>query len=201
MQQSTYAFPTPDRPEGIKIEAKGIRAGLNLVFTDMPRQVVLPALSTKRVNNADNTQASIYASTSMHTAWDARQIDVAIADVTIASWEELSPAHAVIDDVFGKVNNVAKTVLVVPPPPVPAGPGGAGGAGEFQEIPRGAINGVNTDFTLTYAPNPITYLNLYRNGVRQTQNIDYVMTSAITLRFTAASIPGTGEYLYVVYRH
>lgn len=67
------------------------------------------------------------------------------------------------------------------------------------EIPSGSVNGTNTAFTLTYAPDPASSLSLYRNGVLQKQNLDYTISgSAVT--FVSANTPQSGDTLVASYR-
>jgi hypothetical protein len=59
-----------------------------------------------------------------------------------------------------------------------------------NETPSGTVNGVNTIFTLQNIPNPASTLQLYWNGVLQTQGIDYTL-SGLTITFFVA--PPTGS--------
>jgi hypothetical protein len=68
-----------------------------------------------------------------------------------------------------------------------------------QETPSGAINGVNTAYTLSQTPSPSTSLVVYRNGVRLTSRVDYTAVgNAIT--FGSTLIPQTGDILLCTYR-
>jgi hypothetical protein len=67
------------------------------------------------------------------------------------------------------------------------------------ETPAGAVNNVNTAFTLAQTPAPTGSVALYRNGVRVRTGLDYTITgNAIT--FLAGSIPQTGDLLQCSYR-
>jgi hypothetical protein len=66
------------------------------------------------------------------------------------------------------------------------------------EVPSGTINGANTAFTLLRAPNPSTSLELFLNGVLQTQGVDYTL-STNTINFTTA--PASGGALIAWYRY
>jgi hypothetical protein len=69
-----------------------------------------------------------------------------------------------------------------------------------QETPGGAINGVNSSFTLAHTPNPATSLLLIRNGLVLKQGSDYSITgSAIT--FLSATLPQSGDTLQAFYRY
>jgi len=79
--------------------------------------------------------------------------------------------------------------------------GGGGPADNFAdaEVPAGAVNGVNTQFTLLSAPSPASSLELYRNGLIMRQGADYQITgNAIT--FFLASVPLSGDLLVAYYR-
>jgi hypothetical protein len=67
------------------------------------------------------------------------------------------------------------------------------------ETPRGAVNGVNTSFTLANAPSPTTSLRLYRNGLAMKPAIDYNAAGS-TITFLGPSTPQTGDILLVCYR-
>jgi hypothetical protein len=78
---------------------------------------------------------------------------------------------------------------------------GAGGGANFAdaEVPAGAINGVNTQFTLMSAPSPAGSLELYRNGLVMRQGADYQITgNAVT--FFLGSVPQSGDLLVAYYR-
>jgi hypothetical protein len=84
-----------------------------------------------------------------------------------------------------------------------SGPCGGGGGILPQysdnETPSGAINGVNTVFTLVAAPSPATSLQLYLNGLRMDPVLDYV-NSGSTITFVLASTPQSGDVLLASYR-
>jgi hypothetical protein len=84
--------------------------------------------------------------------------------------------------------------------PCGSGTGGATG-GNFvdAEVPAGAVNGVNTTFTLASVPSPAGSLELYRNGLFQLQGADY-QVSANTINFFLGSVPQTGDLLVANYR-
>lgn len=63
--------------------------------------------------------------------------------------------------------------------------------------PTGAVNGVNTDFVLTHAPNPTTSLKVYLDGQKMQLTTDYTL-SGITLTFLTA--PLTGSIIEVEHR-
>lgn len=62
----------------------------------------------------------------------------------------------------------------------------------YGEVPSGNIDGTNAVFTLASAPNPAAGLRLYRNGIQQTEGIDYTLSGA-TITFQPGSIPGIGQ--------
>ena len=82
-----------------------------------------------------------------------------------------------------------------------SGAGGAGAATAFVdgETPAGTADGVNLTFTLAQTPNPPASLFLYRNGILQTQGLDYAL-SGTAVNFAAASAPQAGDVLQASYR-
>ena len=84
----------------------------------------------------------------------------------------------------------------------PCGTGGTGSSGPGfvdQETPTGAINGSNTVYTLSQAPNPAASLQLFRNGVHMKAGVDFTL-SGVTITFGSLSIPQTGDLLLASYR-
>lgn len=76
-----------------------------------------------------------------------------------------------------------------------------------QEVPTGAVNGVNTVFTLVGDPNPQKSLHLFRNGLRLHSGAthDYQLTSVISgspafITFDGSAIPQTGDVVICDYR-
>ena len=82
------------------------------------------------------------------------------------------------------------------PPRSPGGPfafvfAAGGPVANFSdaEVPSGSKPG--TVFTLLRAPNPLQSLELFRNGVLQTQGIDYTLsTNTITFTLTVQASEG-----------
>jgi len=67
------------------------------------------------------------------------------------------------------------------------------------ETPAGLVNGVNLVFNLNQTPSPASSLHLYRNGILQRVNVDYVLNgNAIT--FLSVSTPQTGDQILASYR-
>jgi hypothetical protein len=84
----------------------------------------------------------------------------------------------------------------------PCGNSGGGVLPSFSdgEVPVGSVNGVNTAFTLAFAPSPAASLQLYLNGLRMEAGTDYLLTgNAVT--FLTASTPQTGDLLLANYRY
>ncbi len=83
--------------------------------------------------------------------------------------------------------------------------GGGGGGGILPlysdaETPGGTIDGINTAFTLGFAPSPIGSLILFRNGLLQVHGFDYAIAgNAVT--FFGGSIPQPGDQLLASYRY
>ena len=67
------------------------------------------------------------------------------------------------------------------------------------ETPTGAVNGVNTVFTLAQTPSPTTSLAVYRNGLRVKSGTNYTATGN-SITFVAGSVPQTGDILQCSYR-
>ena len=67
------------------------------------------------------------------------------------------------------------------------------------ETPAGAVNGVNTVFTLAQSPNPSASLALYRNGIRIKSGLDYT-SSGNSITFSSSYVPQTGDVLQCSYR-
>jgi len=63
--------------------------------------------------------------------------------------------------------------------------------------PTGTINGTNTDFVLTKAPNPAASLKVFRNGMLQSLTEDYTI-SGKTITFLTT--PMSGEIILVEHR-
>jgi hypothetical protein len=64
-----------------------------------------------------------------------------------------------------------------------------------EEVPAGTLDGVNVVFTLANIPKTI---QLYRNGIRLKNGLDYVLTGQ-TLTFQAGAIPQAGDLLIADY--
>jgi len=82
---------------------------------------------------------------------------------------------------------------------------GGGGGGILPifsdaETPSGAIDGVNTVFTLSLAPSPIGSLILFRNGLLHVHGFDYAIAGNV-VTFFSASIPQPGDSLAASYRY
>ena len=70
-----------------------------------------------------------------------------------------------------------------------------------NETPTGTINGTNDTFTLVQAPSPAASLKLYKNGMIQTAGgVDYTLAT-LTITYTAAAKPQTGDAHVAFYRY
>ncbi len=67
------------------------------------------------------------------------------------------------------------------------------------EVPGGTVDGSNTSFSLSEAPNPVASLALYRNGVLQKANQDYTVSSTGVV-FRAGAVPQPGDVILATYR-
>jgi len=81
------------------------------------------------------------------------------------------------------------------------GPCGSGGGPSFVDgdTITGIVDGSNTTFTLSAAPNPAASLVFYRNGILQKAGVDFTLNNASIL-FLPASTPQPGDTLLASYR-
>lgn len=77
-----------------------------------------------------------------------------------------------------------------------SGPPGGAAASWTRETPSGALNGTNTVFTLSAAPNPANSLMVIINGIFQLYTTDYTLSGS-TITFTSA--PRSGDILQAQY--
>jgi hypothetical protein len=66
-----------------------------------------------------------------------------------------------------------------------------------EEVPQGAIDGLNSIFTFSHSPNPQSSLMWFKNGVLQTLNVDYALTANVANYFT---VPSPGDTHVAWYR-
>lgn len=203
---TSYSPPIPTPPPGKKIEAKGIVSALNLVFDDVPRRIILPALSIKTISNADNTQAAIYASAKLRAALAASRIEIYMEGVKISDFEELNPAGntVAISTSFGSLNKKKSLDIVVAEIEVGGSSGASGATADFvfNEVPAGVVNGSNDVFSLSRAAAPRRSLHLYRNGLLQKRGAteDFIFISAATIKFNTGCAPRSGDLLLASYQ-
>jgi hypothetical protein len=69
-----------------------------------------------------------------------------------------------------------------------------------SETPTGTTDGVNTNFTLAYAPAPASSLSFYRNGILMKQGLDYTVSGNI-VTFLSVNIPMASDILTTYYRY
>ena len=67
------------------------------------------------------------------------------------------------------------------------------------EIPTGTVDGSNTAFTLSQAPNPPASLELYRNGIHLRSTLDFTASGA-SIVFLPGQAPRPGDILVCSYR-
>ncbi len=70
-----------------------------------------------------------------------------------------------------------------------------------QEVPTGAVDGVNVSFNLAFAPNPAMSLKVFRNGLLQKNGFDFNFVGGQSFTFVALAVPQPGDTLIVSYRH
>jgi hypothetical protein len=68
-----------------------------------------------------------------------------------------------------------------------------------QEMPSGAINGVNAAFTLSQTPSPTASLAVYLNGLLLTNGVDYTLSGAV-ITFITGLPPQSSDILSCSYR-
>ena len=68
-----------------------------------------------------------------------------------------------------------------------------------SETPVGTTDGVNTNFTLNYAPSPAASLMFYRNGILMKQGLDYTLSGNVVTFLV--NIPMPSDVLVVYYRY
>lgn len=83
-----------------------------------------------------------------------------------------------------------------------SGPCGGGGVlPQFSdgETPTGTINGANAAFNLAFTPSPTSSVQVYLNGLRMLQGLDYTISGS-TITFLPVSIPQLGDIILASYR-
>ena len=68
-----------------------------------------------------------------------------------------------------------------------------------QEVPAGTIDGMNRVFTLSQSPLSNASVQVFINGVFQTQGVNYSLTVS-TIRFAGGSTPQTGDVVSACYQ-
>ena len=86
-----------------------------------------------------------------------------------------------------------------------SGPCGGNGGGLLPsfadaETPGGAVDGINTTFTLNFSPSPAASLIVFRNGVLMKPGTDYSIIGAV-ITFFLGSVPQPGDALFASYRY
>ena len=69
-----------------------------------------------------------------------------------------------------------------------------------SEIPSGAVNNLNTTYSLAHAPNPTSSLHLFRNGMRLSLPADYGLTGTTGVIVLTVA-PGIGDQIIADYRY
>lgn len=108
---------------------------------------------------------------------------------TAWSWKSIvvDPPLTLTRDSAGQAH-LGLSVPVAPPPTL-----------IDEEVPSGALDGVNAVFTLAQAPNPASSLYLFINGLRMHSGVDFTLTgNTITL---TGFIPGANQNMIASYRY
>jgi hypothetical protein len=79
--------------------------------------------------------------------------------------------------------------------------GASGGSTAYvdAEVPAGAANGVNTQFTLASTPVTASSVSVWRNGLFMKTGLDFTISSK-TIAFMSASTPQSGDTIQASYR-
>ena len=109
------------------------------------------------------------------------------------------PSRAAVIGAAGELESAAGTLDDCIRVDGTTGPCGTGVSFIDGEAPTGAINGVNTSFTLAGTPAPGGSLKLFRNGLLQSAGVDFALTGN-AVGFHPVSIPQTGDGLSAAYR-
>lgn len=99
---------------------------------------------------------------------------------------------ATITNMSGTISNLSAQVSAVTS-------GVSNAAFSDGEGPGGSINGTNATFTLAQTPANAASLMLFRNGLVQTNGLDYTL-SGQTITFLGHDIPQSGDTLIAYYR-
>jgi hypothetical protein len=115
-----------------------------------------------------------------------------------------APGRTAVIDTAGMIDAAAGNLSDCVRVDGTSGPCGSGGglvpSYSDSEVPSGVVNGVNTMFTLLYAPSPAASLGLFNNGVLLAAGVDYQLVgNAIT--FFVGSTPQPGDALLASYRY
>jgi len=145
--------------------------------------------------------ASIFGQTKL----DVKRLDCKASSATAAKVLALIPAGSGgaamvvcvdIDSAALKLDtSVSPPVLRIIPQSSPTLP-----VSVDHEVPAGSIDGANLIFTLVAAPNPVSSLYLYLNGLLMRQGADFAV-SGQTITFLAVSAPQNGDLLEASYKH
>jgi hypothetical protein len=80
--------------------------------------------------------------------------------------------------------------------------GGGGVLSQFSdsETPSGPVNGANLVFNLAFTPSPAASVELFLNGLRLDQGLDYTVSGPV-ITFATGLPPQTGDILLASYRY
>lgn len=173
------------------VAAQGIRGGKNVVITDLPSQVIIPALALVTMTEGANKVDSINLSQQTITAWRNKDISLYLNGAIVVTFPPMAtsiPAPAVVPPV------VPDLVPTIPTGGTPS----VSGTTAYNETPGGMINGVNRIYTLVRAPSPRKSLLLYRNGLLQKMDDDYVFNGPTRIQFRVLA-PSVGDTLLASY--
>jgi hypothetical protein len=70
-----------------------------------------------------------------------------------------------------------------------------------EEVPRGAVDGVNETFTLSFQPAPWGSIHVFRNGLRQMRHLDYELAGPNHTQVIFNTVPNLGDILLADYTY
>ena len=110
-----------------------------------------------------------------------------------------APGHVAVVNATGALESVTGSDSDCVHVDGSSGPCGSDAAFVDGDTPSGIVDGSNTHFSLSAAPDPVSSLALYRNGLMQKSGQDFTVSGS-TLQFVAAAAPQPGDTLLATYR-
>ncbi|HYW41436.1 MAG TPA: hypothetical protein VE959_01185 [Bryobacteraceae bacterium] len=108
-----------------------------------------------------------------------------------------APGHVAVVNATGAIESVTGADSDCVHVDGSSGPCGSASSFVDGETPSGIVDGSNTSFSLSAAPDPVSSLDLYRNGLMQKSGQDFTLSGS-SLQLAAA--PQPGDTLLASYR-